>query len=127
MSHQCALTAQKARRALGYIKRSMASRSREGVLPLCSAESPPGILRPALEPPAQDRYSMLLKLHFWLNPNRTAEQANEGPSFVQNFKTEIDNPSILNNKVLASHLTLSYLKNFKISNNSLEIPHQCYP
>jgi len=37
MTQQCALTAQKANRILGCIKSSVASRSREGILPLCSA------------------------------------------------------------------------------------------
>jgi len=36
-SQHCALTAQNANRILGCIKRSMASRPREGILPLCSA------------------------------------------------------------------------------------------
>jgi len=36
MTWQCALAAQKANHVLGCIKRSVASRSREGILPLCS-------------------------------------------------------------------------------------------
>jgi len=37
MSHQCVLAAQKANCILGCIKRSVASRLREGILPLYSA------------------------------------------------------------------------------------------
>jgi len=44
LSHQCALTAQKANSVLGCIKRNVASRSGEVILPLCSA-----VMRPHLE------------------------------------------------------------------------------
>ncbi|GAB0203448.1 mitochondrial enolase superfamily member 1 [Grus japonensis] len=44
MTQQCALAAQKANRVLGCIKRSMTSRSREVILPICSA-----LVRPHLE------------------------------------------------------------------------------
>jgi len=44
MSWRCALTAQKASRTLGCITSSVASRSREGILPLC-----PTLVRAHLE------------------------------------------------------------------------------
>jgi len=50
MTHQCVLAGQKANRTLGCIPSSVASRAGEGIVPLCSAETPPGVLRPALEP-----------------------------------------------------------------------------
>jgi len=59
MTQQCALTAQKDKCSqLGFIKKSMASRSSEGILPLCSTLVRPlhGLLYPALEPSAQGRH-----------------------------------------------------------------------
>ena len=44
MSRQCAFAVQKANRVLGCINRSMTSRSREVILPLCTA-----LMRPHLE------------------------------------------------------------------------------
>ncbi|PKU42321.1 rna-directed dna polymerase from mobile element jockey-like [Limosa lapponica baueri] len=50
MSRQCALAAQKANHILGCIKRCIASRPRDVILPLCSGETSPGLLCAGLEP-----------------------------------------------------------------------------
>jgi len=51
VTRQCTLAAQKANHILGCIKRSVASRTREGILPLCLApvRPPPGVLCPGPE------------------------------------------------------------------------------
>jgi len=58
MNQQSAHAAQKANSVLRCIKRIVASRMREGILPLwlCSGETPPGVLHSALEPSAQERH-----------------------------------------------------------------------
>ncbi|GAB0200718.1 cAMP-dependent protein kinase inhibitor alpha [Grus japonensis] len=61
-SQKRVLAAQKANRVLGCVSSSVSSRSREGILPLCSGETPPAVLRPARGSPAQGGHGPTRKL-----------------------------------------------------------------
>ncbi|KAJ7402291.1 hypothetical protein BTVI_87847 [Pitangus sulphuratus] len=52
-SQQCVLATQKAKQILGCIKGSMASRSKEMILPLSSCETPLGVVHTVLVPPTE--------------------------------------------------------------------------
>jgi len=58
MSQQCALAAQKANHISGCIKRSVASRAREVILPplFCTGKTSPGVLHPDVEFSVQERH-----------------------------------------------------------------------
>ena len=58
MTQHCALADQKSNYILGCSKSRVVRRSREGILPLCSAlvRPPPEVLHPSLESLAQDRH-----------------------------------------------------------------------
>jgi len=69
MSWQCALAAQKANHILGYIRRSMANRSREVILPLC-----PTLVRPHAESCVQlwsPQHSKDMELLEWIQRRAT--------------------------------------------------------
>jgi len=53
---KCVLADLKANCILRCIKRSIARKSREVILTLCSGETPPGVLHPPLELSAQERH-----------------------------------------------------------------------
>ena len=55
MSQQRALAAQKADGLLGCIRRSVGSRAREVLLPLCPADAPSAVLCPVLGSPVPER------------------------------------------------------------------------
>jgi len=56
VTQQCVLAVQKNNSTLGCITGSVVSRAREGILPLYSGETPPGVLHPALESSALNRH-----------------------------------------------------------------------